>query len=136
MEGLDKISNAPRITYRTVRVLVAGPNNPARNETYTLEGNIQMVTGIAVKADKVENDARAYDLQIGADINGKNVLPNEFEGSLLFCSPAVPTQNRFLELKEPRGGGKVVFTVVDRNESGSASFPYVLTFTLRCTVTD
>lgn len=132
MDGLDNVAKPKRITYRSVTVDIVSANKQCKNEKYTLDGNIARVTGIAVKPDKVENEARAYDLTIGCEISGSSILVDEFEGSLLFHSPAVPTQNRFLPIDEPRAGGEVKFNVTDRNMSGAATYPYKLTFILRC----
>lgn len=140
MDTLDNILKQPaaglRVTYRKVPVVITGANAICKNLPYQLDGPITKVTGIAISADGLDSDARAYDLTLGVNINGIVVLPDDFEGSLLFNSPAVPTSKRFLDTQEPKGGGKIEVRIVDRNLGNSATYPYTLYLTLRCEATN
>lgn len=131
MEGLDNTPPKGRITYRVVPVEINAANTPIKNKQYTLDNTIERVTGVSISADKMDNDARFYDLNIGLTIDGKQILPADFEGALLACAASVPTAERFLAINDGRGGGAVEVVVRDR-ATVSGTYPYKVYITLRC----
>ena len=129
--GLDKLpgqSPPRRFVYKKIPVTINAAGKYIGHSPYVLDKNIKAVHAITVTAD---DESRVFNLTHRVEINGQELLPQEFEARVLYAYASVPVNDRYFDLgSEPAGNGVVKITCFDRTASGFAA--YNVNFYLKC----
>ncbi len=91
-----------------------------------LDSKIKLITGIALSTNK---DELIGNVRTQLSINGTEVLPEDFEGSLLASSTLVRPDERFLQLNYEPGNGIINVRAKDVSNPFTAQ---KLVFTVKC----
>lgn len=128
MEQLFEGVPARRFVYKKIPVAITAAGRYITHPPYVLDKNVKAVHAITLTAD---DESRVFNLTHRVEINGQELLPQEFEARVIYAYASVPVNDRYFDLgAEPAGNGVVKINCFDRSASGFA--PYNVNFYLKC----
>ena len=112
-----------KLVYKTLEI---NTTQGTTSGTLKLDSKIKFITGIALSTNK---DELIGNVRTQLSINGTEVLPEDFESSLLASSTLVRPDERFLQLNYESGNG--IIKVVAKDNSNPFT-TQKLVFTVKC----
>jgi hypothetical protein len=118
-----------RIVYKKIQLKITEPGKYIQHPNFVLEKNIEAVLAITMTADDEE---KVFKLEQRLEINGNEILPQDFEARVLYAYASVAVNDRYFDLNsEPAGNGSVKITCLDRSPT-TGYVPYNVTYYLKC----
>jgi hypothetical protein len=118
-----------RIVYKKIQLKITEPGKYIQHPAFVLEKNVEAVLAITMTSDDEE---KVFKLEQRLEINGNEILPQEFEARVLYAYASVAVNDRYFDLNnEPAGNGTVKLTCFDRSPA-LGFVPYQVTYYLKC----
>lgn len=119
--------------YKKIRITINEAGRYISNAQFVLDKNIHSVEAITLTSD---NEEKVFNLTQRLEINGVELLPQDFEARVIYAYASVPVADRYFDLNsEPAGNGVVKITCFDT--SASAGFTaYNVNYYLKCLLAD
>lgn len=122
-----------RFVYKKIRITINEAGRYISNAQFVLDKNIRSIEAITLTSD---NEEKVFNLTQRLEINGVELLPQDFEARVIYAYASVPVADRYFDLNsEPAGNGVVKITCFDT--SASAGFTaYHVNYYLKCLLAD
>ncbi|MDO9186246.1 MAG: hypothetical protein Q7W13_09565 [Bacteroidia bacterium] len=115
-----------------VDVLEAGKT---ASKKFELDKTVKTISGIVLTSDR--EDLMFFRGEQKIDINGKEIIAENYESKLLMTSLNVPINNKYMDLKNlDPGNGIISVSYTDHNHVLAPFVPYRMTLNVQCEVED